>query len=400
MAITVRELTINKKFYDLFMQYEANPEKNILILQGGSGSGKTYSVLQYLISRCFTTWRNETIDILRDTMPFLRISAMKDFFDILNSLGKYDPTKHDRSHNTYTIGSNLFRFYSADDEQKVRGPRRTILYANEVLAFNKTTVQQLMMRTSKLIIMDYNPSEEFSWIYDELINDQRTIFSKSTFLDNRFIPEASKIHILNYKNTDPNLWRIYGEGERGVSQTTIFFNWEQTDLFYEQAEGEELYGMDFGYMDPTTLTRIKYHAKQIFIDQLLYKTELTSEGIIRHLDTLREAKKIKFTDKIIADSSRPELIEAIRRAGYNIHRAKKGDESILRGINFLKIHKIKITKESTDTIKEFRGYKWKVDKDGRVLDAPVDVNNHTIDAIRYALEEKSRNKKQIGYGEV
>lgn len=393
------DLFINEPFFR-FLDAHMKSEKIIAVLQGGSGSGKTYSILQYLISCCHDNWQNETIDIVRDTMPFLRISVMKDFFDILKSIGKYDISNHDQSHNTYKLGTNTFRFYSADDKEKAKGARRSILYLNEALSIKRNVAEQLMMRTSKKIFIDYNPSEEFSWIYDEIIPDKRTSFMKSTFLDNRFIPAASKLHILSYKEKDPNLWRIYGLGERGVSLTTIFFNWEQSDLTWENCEGEELFGMDFGYMDPTVLLRVKYHEKLTFAEELLYKTELTSDGIIRALNELREKGKIKYTSKIIADSSRPELIEAIARAGYNIHRAKKGEESVLRGINFIKLQNLKISKDSVNFIKEMRGYKWKVNKDEKVLDEPVDINNHAIDALRYALEDKSRNRKKMGLGQI
>lgn len=394
-------MKVNSHFYDLLVKNEQDTKKNILVFQGGSGSGKTYSILQFFIIKCTSgEWQNETIDIVRDTFPFLRISAMKDFFDILESEGLYDENRHNKSENTYRIGTNKIRFYSADDKEKTKGPRRTRLYLNEVLGFKKSTVDQLMMRTSKKVYMDYNPSEEFSWVYDDILPDERTLFDKSNFLHNPFIPEVSKEHIKKYKQTDPNLWRIYGLGERGVSHTTIFFNWEQTDCTWERAEGEEVFGCDFGYNDETALVRAKYHEKGIYAEELLFKSGLTSDAIVLNFDRLREQGKIKYTDKIICDSARPEIIEDLRRAGYNVWKAKKGDESVLRGINFIKKYRIFLNEESTNMIKEFRGYKWQVDKDERVLDFPVQLNDHCIDSLRYALEDKSRNRKTAGFGEV
>jgi phage terminase large subunit len=382
------ELEVNYNIFDFLEQ----SKKPIKVLQGGTGSGKTYTILQRYIIHCLKDWHNETIDIVRRTFPFLRISVMKDFFDILHRMGIYNEEMHNKTDHVYQIGTNIIRFYSADDNEKIKGARRTRLYVNEALEFKKSTVDQMLMRTSKETIIDYNPSEEFSFIYDDIIPDPRTDYNQSTYLDNPFIPENSKQQVLRYKETDPNLWRIYGLGERGVSQSTIYHNFDYLEGEYEKQEGQDFCGLDFGFNDPTAMIRVKYHKNGISIDELIYKTNLTSDLVILELDKLVSEGRITKNTKIIADNARPEMIQDISKAGYNIHSSKKGKDSLLRGINFIKKHKIWMTKESTDLARESRGYKWKVDKNDKVLDEPVDLNNHLMDALRYALEDKSNEE--------
>ena len=394
--VSYKLIKVNK-IYDLKVKNTENycvTKKNYVV---HNSSGKTYSILNYIILNCFDKWENKTIDIIRRTYPALRISVMKDFFDIIKKMGLYTKDNHNKSEGTYYLGTNLIRFYSSDDEQKVRGPRRHIVFFNEVLEFKKMDVMQILMRTHEQVFMDYNPSEEFHWLYEDILTRDDVFFYKSTYKDNLFLTDKTINEIKRLEKVDKNLWRIYGLGERGVTQATIFSNWDYLND-YSKSEGEELFGLDFGYNDPTALIRVKYHEKEISCDELIYCSELTSEQIILRMDRLVEQKKLTKDSTIFADSARPEIIEEIKRAGYNVHSVKKGKDSVLRGINFLKKHPIKITKESINLVKEVRTYKWKLDKEDHLLDVPIDLNNHLIDALRYAVSEKSRNKKVAGFG--
>lgn len=371
-------------------------KKPIVVFQGGTGSAKTYTILIYIIQKCLTEWENKTIDILRRTFPSLRISVMKDFFDILINTGIYSIDHHNKTENSYRIGSNLVRFYSSDEEQKVRGPRRNIVYFNETLEFKRMDVIQVMIRTSDMIFMDYNPAEEFHWIYDEILTRDDVLFHKSTYKDNNFLTKKVIDEIIRLKGIDANLWRIYGLGERGITQATIYPNWDYTNKKFEDFEGQVLYGMDFGYNNPTGLLRVKYHKEAIFAEQLLYKTNLTSDLIVLELNKLVDQKKLIKSSTIYADSARPEIIEEMRKAGFNVYPALKEKDSVLRGINFIKKHRIYLPKESVEFIKEFRTYKWKVDTNDKILDVPVDLNDHLLDALRYALSMLSKGSGRVG----
>lgn len=367
-----------------------------IIEQGGTRSGKTYNILTWLIVMADSKWKNYVIDITRETMTALRVSAMFDFFQILEGMGIYDVGKHNKSKNEYRIKSNIFRFFGADEDQKVRGPGRHVLFVNELNGIKYKTYKQLNQRTRVLTIGDYNPADEFHWIYDEIIPDKDTAFFITTFRDNPFLPDRIKKQIRKYKKKDPNYWRIYGLGLRGVAEATIYSNWETTKKKWKDFEGQVFYGQDYGFNNQTAMLRIKYHKDGILLDQLIYKTHMTSDDIVKEMDKLKKEKIIDFNSEIYGDGSRPEIIEDETRAGYNCRAAKKGKDSVLRGINFLKQHKIYVTETSIDLIKEFKSYKWKVDRDDRILDVPVDLNDHLMDALRYAVSTLSDNKGQTG----
>lgn len=384
------------------MRILLNNKKKILVLQGGSGSSKTYSILQYIISKCLTDWDNKTIDVLRRTTPALKRSVLADFFKILMDLGIYNIDSHNKTDSTYKLGTNLIRFYSTDEEQKVRGPRRDIAYFNEALEFKRMDVIQVMMRTHEKIFMDYNPSDEFSWIYDEINVRDDVNFNVSTYLDNPFLPKSTIDEIKRLKDVDPNLWRIYGLGEKGTAQATIYLNWDYAEKPFEEFEGRVLYGMDFGYNDPTTLIKVKYHEKEIYAEQLMYKSELTSDMIVNELNKIKKLNKIDNNSYIYADNARPEIIREIKKAGYNIRAVKKGKDSVMKGIDLIKKHNVYLNKNSLDLIKEMRNYKWKTDKDERILDEPIDLNDHLCDAFRYALEPVTTRTRTITdvFGEI
>lgn len=368
----------------------------VKVLQGGTGSSKTYQILIYLIWNSRNNWNNETIDIIRRTMPAMQMGAMKDFFDILKKIGWYDERLHNKTHNTYTLGNNLFRFYASDDEKKMRGPRRSRAYFNEVLEMKKMDVRQVMTRTKKEIIFDYNPSEEFHWFYDTILTRENILFHKSTFRDNPFLSENEIEEIEDYKISDIELWKIYGLGERGVTKAKIYSNWDYAQIKYDDFEGEELFGLDFGYNHPCALVRIKYYEKQFISDELLYKSELTGDLLASELDKFRIDGKLTYNDEIIADSSRPEMIKILKEAGYNIKPTKKGTKSVIHGIDFIKTKKHWVTKESLNTIKELKTYRFKLNKDDEVSEEPIKAKDDLMDALRYALENKMRRKKEIG----
>ena len=387
------------KFNENF-RFLLNPSSFITVLQGGSSSGKTYSILQMLIIKALSEWENKTIDIIRRTLPSHRIGAMKDFEDILKSVGLYSKGMHNKSEQSYRVGSCLFRFYSADDEAKMRGPRRDVAYFNEVLELKKMDVVQVLMRTKDLVFMDFNPSDEFHWIYDDIIESRSDVFfHKSTFRDNPFVPLNTLREIEMLRGRDENLWRIYGLGEKGVGEATIFRNWDYYSESFEGFEGEELFGLDFGFNHPTALVRVKFRESDmtLLVDELLYKGGLTSDLIVGELELLKKEGVLSGGSSIIADNARPEIISEISRAGFNVYPTKKGTKSVISGINFLKQCRILVTEGSVNLAKELRTYKWKVDKDGKVLDyEPVKVNDDLMDALRYSVEDKMRGGVFVG----
>jgi phage terminase large subunit len=371
------EITTNKIYTHL-----DNSTKRITIEQGGSRSGKTYNILMWLIFAYSDRNNGKTITICRKTFPALRASSMRDFFDILKKYDIYKEANHNKSNSEYLLNNNLFEFISLDQPQKVRGRKRDVLYINEANELYFEDWQQLILRTTDKAILDYNPSDEFHFIYDKIKPRDDAEFYITTYKDNPFLDIETVNEIERLKDVDDNYWKIYGLGQIGSSQALIFRINECNSI---PPEAKFLsYGMDFGFTnDPTTLVAIYQQGDNIYLKELLYQTGLTNRDIDEKLKFHSVERK-----EIFADSAEPKSIEELYRMGWNVKPATKGQGSVNIGIDMMKRYQLHVTKDSVNMIKEFRNYKWQEDKNGNVLNTPVDMFNHTIDAIRYGLYDK------------
>ena len=357
-------------------------DKRIIVEQGGTRSGKTYNILLWLIF--YYTERNtaKTITICRKSFPSLRASVMRDFFDILREHDLYREEYHNKSSHEYHLNGNLVEFISLDQPQKIRGRKRNLLYINEANELFYEDWQQLIFRTDGRIILDYNPSESFHWIYDRVIPREDCDFYQTTYRDNPFLDEKIKQEIERLQYTDEDYWRIYGLGERGMSRATVF----QFGTSEIPQEAKLLsYGLDFGFTnDPSAIVAIYQHGDNLYLDELLYRTGMTNRDLHNHLQSLGLDRR----DEIFADSAEPKSIEELHRFGWNVKPTAKGQDSINAGIDILKRHKIFATPRSNNLIKELQNYKWVEDKNGNLLNKPIDAFNHAIDALRYATYNK------------
>lgn len=359
-------------------EYLQQSDKRITVMQGGTRSSKTYNILIWFIVKLMNE-TGKTLTICRQTTPSLKATVMRDFFEILNNYGLYEDSNWHATDKIYKLNGNIIEFRNLDDDQKIRGAKRDYLFVNEANEISLPVFKQLLFRTSGKIIIDYNPSDEFHWIYDFVIPRDDADFYKTTYLDNPFLPKELVSEIERLKEVDPNYWRIYGLGERGVSEATIFRNWSYWGKDKEP-EGDTYYGLDFGYNHPMSLVKSVFIDEGIYSKQLIYKSHLTIPQLIDEMKLLG----IGPNDSIYADCSRPEAIKEIKRAGFNIHPTIKGKNSVIDGIEYIKRHRVFIDKESVDFVKELKSYKWKVDKDGRILDEPVKINDDIVDGFRYS----------------
>lgn len=367
---------------NIVFEHLVDSNKRIIIEQGGTRSGKTYNILMWIIFKFTTENVGLTITICRKTYPALRASCMRDFFEILKTYDLYKEELHNKSNSEYFLNGNLVEFISLDQPQKLRGRKRDMLYINEANEIFFEDWQQLIFRTTGRVIMDYNPSDEFHFIYDKIKPRDDVDFFITNYLDNPFLDEDTIKEIERLKYLDDNYWKIYGLGEIGTSKSIIFrfndcFDIPETATFLS-------FGMDFGFTnDPTTIVGIWKQGDDLYLKEYLYKTGLTN----RDIDTYLKQFEIGRSE-IFADSAEPKSIEELYRMGWNIKPATKGQGSINIGIDMMKRYRINITVDSLNMIKEFKNYKWAEDKNGVTLNVPVDAFNHTIDAVRYALYDK------------
>ena len=363
---------------NIVYKHLVNSNKKIVVEQGGTRSGKTYNILLFIIFHYCTHNKNKIVTICRKTFPSLRATVLRDFLQILNHFEIYRDEFHNKSSSEYHLFGNLVEFTSLDQSQKIRGRKRDLLFINEGNELYWEDWQQLIFRTQERIILDFNPSDEYHWIYDNVITREDCAFYKTTYLDNPFLEDVIKEEIERLKETDDQYWQIYGLGERASSINTIF-NYIEVKQIPDEAKLIS-YGMDFGYSnDPTTLVSVYVIEHSLFIKEHLYRTQMTTYDINIFLK-----EQNLLSNPIYADSAEPRLIAELRRMGHNIFPSLKGKDSVNAGIDLLKRYKLHITSDSNNAIQEFRNYKWKEDRSGKLINVPEDKNNHIIDPTRYA----------------
>ena len=349
-----------------------DPALRFIINEGGSRSSKTYSLCQMLIVYCYQN-KNKVVSIIRKTFPALRATVMRDFLEIMKSMDIYEVTNHNKSEHIYSFpNGSIVEFFSVDDEQKIRGRKRDIAWCNEANELYFDDFTQLNMRTEDKLIFDYNPSDSASWLYELPAEDSIKI--KSTYKDNPFLPESIKAQIEDLARTDEALYQIYALGEKAISKSNIYSQWSfvahRPSKFVKY-----VYGLDFGYNHPTALMRVYYCDNDIYIEPVIYESYLTTTMLIEKLATLN----IEQTVSILADYSRPEIIQEMNIAGYDVLNANK---VVKKGIDNLKTFGV-FCQDDKALKREYENYKWKKIGDF-ITDEPVKLFDDAMDAIRYA----------------
>ena len=357
------------------IQKAYNDKYRIILLQGGARSSKTYSTLQMLIIIALTEPKT-TISIVRKTFPSLRATAMRDFMDMLMSYGLYNPKLHNKTNNEIKFpNGSLIEFFSLDDSVKVRGRKRHILYANEGNELEFEEYQQLAMRTERTIIIDFNPSDSTHFLYDIANNDNRAILIKSTYKDNQFLAKSLVEEIEGLINVDENYYRIYALGEAPTKTTKIYSHFKEYTRLPNIVE--EIMGLDFGFRHQMALVRVQYAEDgKIYVKEELYAEGLTPDDLVERLRPI-----ITNGEKVYCDSARPDIIEQLRRGGYNVYTSNK---SVLAGINYIKSRQIYIHKDSVNLWKEVRLYSWK-SKGDIIYEEPIKLNDDLLDGMRYSI---------------
>lgn len=355
-----------------------NLSKRLRCVQGGTSASKTVSIVLYLIHRAQSDKKPSLTSIVSESFPHLKRGVMRDFLLIMQEHGYFKDDRWNKTDYTYTFetGSKI-EFFSADQPDKVRGPRRERLFINEANNIPYETFDQLEVRTKEFVFLDWNPTNEF-WFYTEVMNkrnDYEHIIL--TYKDNEALSKEI-IASIEQRKGRKGWWAVYGEGQLGEVEGKIYKDWQIVDEVPHEARLER-YGLDFGYSnDPSSIVAIYRYNGGFIVDEITYQKGLSN----------RQLADI-FTNKenalVIADSAEPKSIDEIKSYGINILPAIKGQGSVNQGIQFVQDQKISVTKRSTNIIREYRNYLWETDKDGKILNQPEHAYSHSMDAIRYGL---------------
>ncbi len=360
-----------------------------IINQGGSRSSKTYSLCQLMIIHALQTPKT-LISVVRKSFPALRATVMRDFYEVLKDLDLYDDKYHSKSENIYEFpNGSAIEFFSIDDEQKVRGRKRDILWMNEANEIKRDEFTQLNMRTTSKVFADFNPSDTEHWLYD-LLNRPDSIKLHSTYKDNPFLTKALVKEIEELIKTDEDYYNIYALGIPSKSKHTIYNH--QKDYSFLPEKTEMLLGLDFGYQHPSALVRCDFVENEVYVQELLYESFLTTPELINRLKDIFKEKEYSMGTKIICDYARPEIIEDLRRNGFNCLNAIK---NVNEGIDAVKSKQLYVHKDSYNIKKEFSNYKWKMSGE-QLLDEPIKKFDDAMDAMRYAILYYKRNNADAG----
>jgi len=359
-------------------------ESNTRVSQhiGGTRSGKTYAILQWLIVKALEN--PVTVTIVRRTIPSLKRTVIKDFTDILKQIGIWDEDSFNVSDRTYRLQGSTIQFINSDDPEKLRGLKSTILFIDEASEIDEESYFQLSIRTEGRIILAYNPTvSPYHWLRQMQDCERYT----TNYADNPYLPEEMVKAIESLKDKNEKQWKIYGKGEFAPNDKAIF-TFELCDNIDADFVG---FGIDFGFSsDPTALCAVYKSSDTIFLEELIYEKGLVTNDIVQKLNQL----DIQKSEEIWGDSAEPRLIEELYRSGFNIKPVVKGKDSIKFGIGVMQNYKIKILKTSQNLINEMYAYQYATDKHGYTTDTPEGGLDHLIDAARYCCMMKLSQKAQ------
>lgn len=376
----------------LFKQnYQADAE--IIVNQGGTGSGKTYSILLALFTHA-CEFPGQIITVVGQDMPNLKSGALRDaqkIYTASNAL-KSTVSLYNRTDKIFEFhNESIIEFRSYADAQDAKSGKRDYLFVNEANGISWSIYLELALRTRKRIYIDFNPNIPF-WVHENLIGKPGVKLIISDHRHNPFLPEKQRQSIESLKTTNEDLWRVYARGMTGNITGLIFTNWQVCEEIPADARLIGA-GLDFGFTNDETGCLVVYkQSGMLWIDEVLYETGLTNPDISHRLTKAGLSRNTE----IIADSAEPKSIEELRRLGWKITGAKKGPDSIKVSIDLLKRYPLRVTRRSINLRTELEKYKWRSDRNGKSLNEPTDSQNHLIDPLRYIALSKLNTQRTAG----
>lgn len=374
--------------------FQSNQNKRLLAVYGGAGSGKSVATAQHIVY-LLLTHPNARILVIRKTLPALRITAYRLILDILYQMQV--PFYLNKSELVIRFNNSEILFKGLDDPEKIKSYEANYVWCEEATEITREDFLQLNLRMRRAnsltnqIFLTFNPIDQYHWLITDIVQGNRddVAIHHSTYKDNiRFLSPEYISELENLINQDQNYYRIYALGEPGVLENVIYTNYEITDTWPKG--GDLFYGLDFGFNNPTSLVEVCVYDSLVYVRERIYRSGLTNADVTNELKTLVKHK----TSPIYADSAEPARIQEIRNAGFNVHPA---DKSVLDGIDAVKRKRLHIHQDSQNLIGEIRGYSYRTDKNGRVLEEPVKFRDHAMDALRYAIHTHTLKGNRGGF---
>lgn len=371
-----------------------NCKADVLVHQGGTSSGKTYSILQALCDIAISE-ANRIITVVGQDIPNLKAGSLRDLENIINSSEELKSllVSYNRTDRIFTFNTgSIIEFKSYANAQDAKNGKRDYAFFNEANGIKFKIYNEIALRTKIRVFIDYNPNEAF-WVHEYLIGKPNVQLIISDHRHNPFLSDKVRQKIEALKDIDEELWRVYTRGLTGKIEGLIFRNWIECQEIPKDAEFI-CYALDFGFTnDPTALIEVYKFNSELYVNEIIYQRGLTNQDI----DKLAVSLGVNKGRYVVADSSEPKSIEELYRLGWNIHGANKSQGSVNLSIDILRRYRINVTKGSVNLKKELNSYKWAVDRAGNKTNEPIDFMNHGVDALRYAALNKLMTNKSGKY---
>ncbi len=381
-----------------------NKPQFMQIFFGGSSSGKSYVICQKIV---MDNMNGVNWLICRNVATTIRRST---FNEIKKAISKMGLSSYYRVNSTdmlitNTLNGRQIMFAGLDDPEKIKSisPADDVLhrvFVEEATEIKRDAYMQLKKRLrgksdiSKHIIFAFNPILKSHWIYQEffgkwednknIYEDENLLILKTTYKDNLFLTDDDRK--LLEDETDPYYYNVYSLGNWGILGHVIFKNWHVEDLSDRIPTFDKIHnGLDFGYAaDPNALIRVHLDKarKKIYVFDEWYQAGMSDDEL------LRVCQKMIAQQYIICDSAEPKTINFLANNNIRAVACVKGADSINRGIRWLQGYEIIVDVRCQNFKNEIEQYHWKEDKNGNAMAQAADMNNHLIDALRYALNDE------------
>lgn len=402
-----------------------NDKTRELLVEGSAGSGKTIfaciKALKYGLEN-----KDASIYIYRKTLPSLKRTSWE---EIRNLLWKYKiPHDENKSEGRIVLtqtNSTLY-FGALDELNKVRSINADMIYIEQAEELTDTSFYtELMLRLGRgeaskrkggysQMLLVVQPEDEEHWIYkryheytdaktkyerlkreaeaehkpyksyDEILSNIQARRKSAHFhySENLKLPKFQRDYYDDLKYENYDLWLRYSAGQWGKLSNVIYPNYDTVVArdnfdFYS-------FGADFGYNNPSCFLLLGWYDDEVYVIDEVYRRELINSQLIDMCDDMLFSHNLlpSHLNTGYGDKAEPDRIEEFNQRGYPM---EGGVKDVNAKITTTKQTRIHIHPRCVNTIKEIKGYVYRKDKDGNILDEPIKVNDHAMDALGYGV---------------
>jgi phage terminase large subunit len=354
-------------------------------IYGGRYSLKSHTVARYLL--IMARMEKTRIACFREFQNSIAESSHQLLSDLIKKYELKEFEVTDKAIINKNNGSDFLFKGLHHNEQSIKSIEGIdIAWVEEAQTISKESLEVLtptVRKPNSKIIYTYNRFLEDDPVHTRLVIEGRpkTLIIHANYdiaVKYKMMPDSIMAEIEDDKEKRPSLYQHKWLGEPNSLERKIYKDWAFIEEIPHEARLER-YGLDFGYSnDPTAIVGIYKYNDGFIIDELVHQKGLSNKQIA---DILNNSSKAL----VIADSAEPKSIDEILSYGITIIPALKGQGSVMQGIQWVQDQKISVTNRSTNIIKSYRNYLFKVDKDGKTINEPDHYLSDAMDAVRYGL---------------